>query len=756
MSGQPVKTQADKNKKRNEYMESLALQEQINDMNLQANKNYLLTGQLPPQSQMQDNRTTTEKLKDIELMKQKIVGDFAGTISAQSVHALIQKIIDSPLNLNNSLFRFFAQRATSIAEQFKKQYSVGIEGDANDIERIFEYVKSMYSDTQGKFQTTKSYMNSMSSGSSSSRIIGGNDLDVVITQLEDLIKNIQFTNQRGVNIGGIPNTSQTLRTLMGKILELKQTIPNTNEMSILMNEFNNPVGNIDTERRKVYDAYFTLIEKLPKYNEVSSLITKINQYIASNNLETASDGIKRLTNMFSILYNRENNRIMQEFFNSYKQPLDQQLNEERKLNDIQRISDIESIEKQNKLASKAQKVYIVNPESDAVWVRNHSSLNSNIQQPNDNLSTELEYFDKNYKMPDIPSTVYNPKQYLYYPPYNKPSHITSDILGLTDSNPTIQNILKKGEESQKEHSITSDIMGLSSSNPVIQNILDKAKADHNLNYASVLELISKHETNKQYKNMIANIKNNTTKLQFDALAKNLILQHPQIYQESGVEDLDDGNPQSTQSVYSNLNPSHLLLNQGYGLKRGRGRPQGYRKMKGGCLSDGSETHQRHIQEPKEDLRKKANFIGFGINEIHQKQLEKGLVKIRRSTKSNYMDMPTRRVSTNLQGILKTIVGGGVPNYNDLGKLDEEEKAYLNKLISRSELTDRISVPAPSKDQQEKDIHNFEVMKGQIMSGNDSQELVKQFKLLIRKLMKQGLLPKADVEDLLTTLIDLGY
>jgi len=692
MSGQPVKTQADKNKKRNEYLESLALQEQINDMNLQANKNYLLTGQLPPQSQMQDNRTTTEKLKDIELMKQKIVGDFAGTISAQAVHALIQKIIDSPLNLNNSLFRFFAQRATSIAEQFKKQYSVGIEGDANDIERIFEYVKSMYSDTQGKFQTTKSYMNSMSSGSSSSRIIGGNDLDVVINQLEDLIKNIQFTTQRGVNIGGIPNTSQTLRILMGKILELKQTMPNTNEMSILMNEFNNPVGNIDTERRKIYEAYFTLIEKLPKYNEVSSLITKINQYIASNNLETASDGIKRLKNMFSILYNRENNRIMQEFYNSYKQPLDVILNEERKLGEIQRINDIENMDREERLKSKAQKVYIVNPENDPVWVRNPTNI-GNI--PNDNFSqTPSETED---------SVLYHMRQ----------------------------NIIDTKNEIRH-----------------IGNIINSGNFDEN----DILEAISIIRFAERITH------NPPARITEDTTPDVILIILDRLYNDLKIM-IDDNTSVELSRGSSGYNPDSDTLSElssvGNGLKRGRGRPQGYRKMKGGCLSDGSETHQRHIQ-PKEDLRKKANFVGFGINEIHQKQLDKGLVKIRRSTKSNYMDMPTRRVSTNLQGILKTIVGGGVPNYNDLGKLDEEEKIYLNKLISRSELTDRISVPAPSKDQQEKDIHNFEVMRGQILSGNDSQELVKQFKVLIRKLMRQGLLPKADVEDLLTTLIDLGY
>ena len=177
--------------------------------------------------------------------------------------------------------------------------------------------------------------------------------------------------------------------------------------------------------------------------------------------------------------------------------------------------------------------------------------------------------------------------------------------------------------------------------------------------------------------------------------------------------------------------------KGLGLKKPRGRPRG-----GGIV--------------KPILNKIPNFIGFGINEINQKQLNNGIVKIRRNTKTNYMDMPSKRVSSNLQGILKTIIGGGVPKYNEFSNLDDEERKYLEKLISRSNLTDRISVPAPSKDNQEKDIHNFEVMRGQIMSGNDSKELVKSFKLLIRKLSKQGLLPKADVEDILDTLMDLNY
>ena len=583
MSGQIAKTHADVNKKRNEYMENLSLQEEINDMNLQANKTYLLSGQLPPQSQMQDTRTTSEKLKDVESMKQSIASDFAGTIDPTSIYALINKIIESPLNLNNSLFRFFTQRASSIAEQYKKLYPLGIEGDANDIARIYEYIKNMYSDTQGKFQSTKSYMNSMSTNISN-RIIGSNDLDIVLAQLDDCIKNIQFTVQKGINIG-LPNLT-ILNVLRQKIFELKQTIPNTEQMNRLMGEFTSSANVIENNIRRIhYEEFFSLLEKLPKYNEVIALINKINQFILGGNFDTAIDGINRLKDMFGLLFERNTQRIYDNFYQYYKRPMDIESEQMRQLSHIQTIQNIEQANLTNRENAKAKRVYIVNSYDDPIYVRNAMNL--------------------------------------------------------------------------------SDLQSVSSN------------------------------------------------------------------RNSGSDDNSSDFP-------SVSGDSSIMANsRGNGLKR-RGRPRG------------SGISEKLV------LNKKPNFIGFGINEINQKQLDKGLVKVRRNTKSNYMDMPTKRVSTNMQNILKTITGGGVPNYNDLSKLDEEEKSYLNKLVSRSELTDRISVPAPSKDQEEKDIHNFEVMRGQIMSGNDSQEIVKKFKLLIRKLSKQGLLPKNEVDDLLMLLIELGY
>lgn len=203
MSGQPVKTQADANKFRNDYMETLQLQESNNDVNLQANKTYLLTGQLPPQSQLQDTRTNSEKLKDVENLKQNIVRELSPIAESGFAFEIVNKIISSPLNLNNSLFRFFAQRVSSIVEQLKKAYPYGIEGDENDVLRIVEFVKNMYSEQQNKFQSTKSYMNSLSSNTSSSTLISANDIDNIITQFQDIHKSLQIIQQKGINIAQI-------------------------------------------------------------------------------------------------------------------------------------------------------------------------------------------------------------------------------------------------------------------------------------------------------------------------------------------------------------------------------------------------------------------------------------------------------------------------------------------------------------------------------------------------------------------------
>lgn len=750
MSGQPVKTQADINRKRNEYMETLNLQEQINDMNLTANKNYLLTGQLPPQSQMQDTRTTAEKLKDVEFMKREIASALSSVAEPQVAYQIVNRVIESPLNLNGSLLRFLAQRAPSIAEQFQRNMAFGVEGNVNDIDRIVEFIKNLYSDQQGKFQTTKSYMNSIGSNSGS-RVISANDIDSVIQGIDDIVKNIHILIQRQ---GGENRIAEgRLYTLRNKLYNLKDFLPSTSELQQFINDKDFMMSN-----KAELTGIFDLLENLPKYTEVVALVGKINQYIKSNNRNLVNQGVQNLFNMFSCIFTDDYDRLSNSFKNNI---LSQIRNENELMNQnllSQQQQQIQNQQQINRNMRNAQKVYIVNGQDDPVWIRNndfddnmsmHSvsstpSLNSLAYRNDDdnNSVVSMRSVSSANSTPSMRSVSsvnstgsLNPFEILpQIEPQEprtrqRPPHIALNLLQELNKGVNLKHVESGEEESKGENpALKKNKHGIVFSNDKIRQLRELERQEEERMRNAVPNI----STSEKDKVSIISMINNLSSSQIDQFEPIFGKIDGGLYKRKSI--LKD-------KILGELANDNYTIGQygigGLGIKKRRGRPRG-----------------SGIVKPV--LEKVPNFVGFGINEINQKQLGKGIVKIRRNTKSNYIDMPSRRVSSNLQNILKTITGGGMPKYDELGQLSDEEKDYLHKLLERSDLTSRISVPTPSKDQYEKDIHNFEVMKGQIMSGNDSVELVKKFKLLIRKLAKQDLLPKADVDDLNDLLNDLGY
>jgi hypothetical protein len=219
--------------------------------------------------------------------------------------------------------------------------------------------------------------------------------------------------------------------------------------------------------------------------------------------------------------------------------------------------------------------------------------------------------------------------------------------------------------------------------------------------------------------------------------------------------INDARQNPTREKLRNLERVLTSLQQpqiGFGIHRKgkRGRPKG-----SGIQKKYSDVVKQSISNDKgiqEDMR----FVKFGKYLINNKKLNDGILAVKRPSGNNILEFPSQRISGNMQNVIKTMIGGGIPKYEQLECLSEPEKAYLHKLSSKANIIDKFSIPAPSKTQYEKDIHDFEVMRGEIMSGNDNKDLIKKFKLHIIKLSKMGALPKAEVKDILETLLELGY
>jgi len=191
------------------------------------------------------------------------------------------------------------------------------------------------------------------------------------------------------------------------------------------------------------------------------------------------------------------------------------------------------------------------------------------------------------------------------------------------------------------------------------------------------------------------------------------------------------------------------------MGRGVGRPK-TRNYEGSNRPKRSDILTKEDTDWNAGIKVQPRFLPFGRYIINKKQLDNNIVSIKTPSGSNVPSYKSHRVSSGMGIVLRKMVGGGNPTFDEVSALDEEERNYLSRIATASNIEDKFNIPTPNKNEDEKDVNQFEIMRGQIMAGNDSTELVKKFKLLIMKLSKKGLLPQREAKDLLYELVHLGY
>lgn len=545
MSGKPNQTPSDAQRNKIEYMEYIQKQARINQVNLQANQQYLANGTLPATAQILDNRTTSEILADGEKLKMDLANEFKAIGSLQFGLAIFDKVINSKLNVDNKFLRFVAQNAPDFVAQLQKKYKYGIAGDTDDVDTIVQFLERLFTDKNSMFQSVKGFIQSNTGTlSQKSEILKPNDLDGVVETLQEYLKRLTISKTRAH-----PYFNEITK-LIKIIRDVRNVIPTNQELQVMLNMIND-------DKITPFDEYnlgyiFDTLKELPKANEINTLLNFLGEGIEKNDDSKIKQSLENMLSLFKGFHNPEFVDKMLDALGQTKGELNAELQniKQRQLN-------------QEKAQRGAMDVRVINPPDDPVRVFQAS--------PNAN---------------------------------------------------TVQGI------------------------------------------------------------------------------------------ENWFNETFGGN----------------------GLRRGRIRGRGIAVVE-----------------------KPPTFIGFGINEINIKKLnDKGIFTIRRNTRSNIQTLPTRHVSDKFRKVINTFVGGGMPKIDDINGLDEDEKNYLYKIVKASNLEDKLSIPAPKKDELEKQVHQFEVMKGQILSGNDSRDLIKKFKLLTVKLCREGYLPKAEVNELLEQLVLLGY
>lgn len=171
-------------------------------------------------------------------------------------------------------------------------------------------------------------------------------------------------------------------------------------------------------------------------------------------------------------------------------------------------------------------------------------------------------------------------------------------------------------------------------------------------------------------------------------------------------------------------------------------------------SDMFEKHSSAIYINSVDPMNK--YIDFGNYKLDLKQLKGGKLQFR--SKNNYFvkGLENRRMTPNMKIIIDKFLSNQNISFDDINKLDDDEKNYLSIMAEKCGINDRLRLPSPLLTKQQQDINKFNLLRGQICAGNDNMSMIKDFKILLLKLMNSGHVDKKEGQLLMITLLELGY
>ena len=644
MSGQRNKKPDDIIKNRQEYLDNLNQEIALQDANEQAVRTYKETGQMPVSTQMKDNRTVEDKLRDFEKLKASIREDLAPIATTSLANSIIQKVQNSPFNQDNGLLIFFAQRAPDLVKNLQKSYKFGIKGDENDAVQFVNFIEKFYNDKNNLTSNAKQFMTRLGSNTQVGLSKKANQQSEQLNRLETEINRniVELTNL------GLP---------------LPLFTPFLNELEL-------------------FRLGFTRLIDLIKYIYPFDLIYKnIGQQDVS--LQQIEEEYNKM--MLDVAFTPAQNALQDDYddFFSY-------IN-----NNIPNTDYIFTL-----LTTLRRQIEI--------FKTNQTIINSR------KVIDAFENINKEINTGETPQFIQNVKAAL-----NRILAAIRNRLNLPAA-PPVRPAVPAFAPIQAADA--ANVAG------------NAAQFAARLAFITVppgfggFPAFAPYIVQPFYNNLVAR-----------AFQLNAKLTQGYIDATTALKELDD---MCSEEV--GLRPS----SHGFGLSQ--------TKIKGSGFPLPAYNFTKQYVEPTQGVQEDPRYIKFGRYLVNTKSLKDNKLSLRRPKGGVIASLPVYKMSNPFSKVIKKIVGGALPTQDDFSDLTEEELRYLHKVSKESDLSHKIEIPTPTKDEDEKDAHLFNVYKGEIMAGNDNKEMIRKFKLLLIKLSKNNTINKKEANEILEMLTHAGY
>ena len=660
MSGMPNNTPLDVRKFRDAYLANLKLQAKNDDVNLQANKMFQRTGQVP--SELTDYRLSSERLADLFKLRLDVQGELKTITDGLEAQSIVNQLDEDELV-------FLAQNIVPISEDIKRRFRYGIQS-AIFLPYFRRYMAKFESNLGVEYGLTQESGDALRASFETLR-----DTLVSMDDITDLQNLLGSLSGYGRGVSNIVSNLEEIRQVVSLIPKIENDIrdgriQNADTLAMISTDVNN------------------IVETLPTSDEIIDLGITLQNLVdrgdyQSEEIRTVLVRLQELT----------------------------ELNDET-LQQVNVITD--AIRQAEKDAQPLQEL----PLAEAVYSGDVEDINPDLGSiPQAKGTPKIKMFVNGYSSADAIRWVNEAKQYL-------------DDSGVP--------------EGQVEGGYSPVTTGTGATKWVVENndlLSQYAKPMKTTNYGG-----------KRYGD------------DFEPIQEEIEL--PKTPSSSAKKGRRERKATLTPPVTPSREEEDFPTTEGYGMKPFKMKRFGIRGCGVGTqlkvANGGIRKEQRGeiIKLDQIDFKKAVpqdkKFIPFGRFVINKNRLDKGVLAIKRPSGSVISQFPSQRISPKVQKILTNMIGGSLHSFEDYSELDDDERAYLHRLSEFSNIDSRLRLPAPKLNKNEEDTNRFEILKGQILAGNDNAQMVKEFKLLILKLSRNKLLPSGQTKDLLMTLAELGY
>ena len=149
------------------------------------------------------------------------------------------------------------------------------------------------------------------------------------------------------------------------------------------------------------------------------------------------------------------------------------------------------------------------------------------------------------------------------------------------------------------------------------------------------------------------------------------------------------------------------------------------------------------------------YVPFGKHRLNLKKLKNNRLQLRSKTDNVIANIKSKMLTKNMKVIIDKFISDQPIDFEDVEKLDDDERDYLAEIAQKCDIDDRLRIPSPKLTKIQSDINKFNILRGELIAGNDSKELVKDFKILLLKLMNSKHISKSDGNEIMVMMLQMN-